>query len=380
MNHKNIVVLLLMAILPGMVVAQKKKKGFKKPAIEFPVEDPRITKMIEATQRVIIVDSIVVPKKEFLDNYHVGSEIGALVPYNQFFHTQENPLDIVCVNDLGNKCYFSKDGQLYTSDFLGGEWDTPVTPEGLEGFEQTGYPFMMADGTTFYFAAVGGDGIGGLDIYCTRYDNESGRFLKAENIGMPFNSEANDYMYVIDEDVNIGYFATDRRQPQDSVCIYTFIPTESRKTYDVEGMNPALLRSLARIDCIANTWGDGKDRRDAIARKGRLKTQIATARKQDSSTAMFVVNDNIVYRHATDFRNPDNKVRFSELLQMRDSYQKLSASLEKARRYYATASSNERKQLNDEILHNEQLKLKTQNDIRQLEKDIRREELKMLVP
>jgi hypothetical protein len=33
-------------------------------------------------------------------------------------------------------------------------------------------------------------------------------------------------MYVVDELNNIGYFATDRRQAEGMVCIYTFIPNQ----------------------------------------------------------------------------------------------------------------------------------------------------------
>lgn len=94
-----------------------------------------------------------------------------------------------------------------------------------EGYKSVNYPFMMPDGTTFYFAATGEESIGGYDIFVTRFDSESGSFLKAENIGMPFNSTANDYMYAIDEFNDIGWFATDRSQPEGKVCIYIFIPS-----------------------------------------------------------------------------------------------------------------------------------------------------------
>ena len=53
-------------------------------------------------------------------------------------------------------------------------------------------------------------------------------------MGFPFNSYANDYMLVIDETCNVGWFASDRYQPEGKVCIYTFIPNESRNPYDYE--------------------------------------------------------------------------------------------------------------------------------------------------
>ncbi|MFR3186749.1 MAG: hypothetical protein ACLTOV_01045 [Phocaeicola sp.] len=43
-------------------------------------------------------------------------------------------------------------------------------------------------------------------------------------MGMPFNSPYNDYMYALDDFNNLGWFATDRFQPEGKVCIYVFAP------------------------------------------------------------------------------------------------------------------------------------------------------------
>ena len=56
---------------------------------------------------------------------------------------------------------------------------------------------MLSDGLTLYFAAQGPESIGGYDIFMTTYDAAEGRFLKPENIGMPFNSTANDYAWLL---------------------------------------------------------------------------------------------------------------------------------------------------------------------------------------
>lgn len=39
---------------------------------------------------------------------------------------------------------------------------------------------------------------------------------------MPFNSIYNDYMYVVDEAKNVGWFVTDRYQEADKVTVYQF--------------------------------------------------------------------------------------------------------------------------------------------------------------
>ena len=237
MRIRNIAIVALSLLVPLTLQAQKKKvKVAPKPKVETPQEDPRITEMREATQQIIFVDSIVVDKDDFLSAIHINRETGKLTTYDKFFKSEDHPDSYVFLNEMGNKCYFSNNGendrmQLFTIDKLGKEWSSPQPLTGIdEGITEANYPFMMSDGTTFLFAAKGSESIGGYDIFITRYDSEGGRFFKPENIGMPFNSEANDYMYVIDELSQIGYFVTDRRQPEGKVCVYSFIPPTSRRT------------------------------------------------------------------------------------------------------------------------------------------------------
>ena len=75
---------------------------------------------------------------------------------------------------------------------------------------------------------------------------------------MPFNSPYNDYMYVIDEYNNLGWFASDRFQPEGKVCIYVFIPNNSKQTYNYEAMDQQQMIRLAQIHSLKETWKDKK--------------------------------------------------------------------------------------------------------------------------
>ena len=86
--------------------------------------------------------------------------------------------------------------------------------------------------------------LGGYDIFVTRYNTNTDTYLVPENVGMPFNSPYNDYMYVIDEYNNLGWFASDRFQPEGKVCIYVFIPNNSKQTYNYEAMDQQANHSL----------------------------------------------------------------------------------------------------------------------------------------
>ena len=334
-----------------------------------------IDDMLASTQRVIFVDSVVVDKADFLKAYLINPDAGTLQTYKQFFKNDEEPFSVVYLNQLGNKCIYSQKGRLYTSDMIGGQWSNPTVLEGLGRYQRLNYPFMLADGTTFYFAAISSDGLGGLDIYASRFDSESGSFLKAENIGMPFNSEANDYMYVVNETDSIGYFATDRRQPEGKVCIYTFIPNTSRKAYSTDELSEDNIRSRAAIMSIEDTWGDGEARQRALARIEQLRSgKQAIARKTAGSTFRFVVDDAHVYTSLSDFRNADNRERMKQLQEMKQKFSQLDAETDKARRYYAKATDSERTTLRAVITNYERDYARLQKEIRQLEQTIRQTE------
>ena len=368
-----IVLMVSLLLLPAN--AQKRKVQVKKtPVVE---EEPsKFDEMLDNTQQIMFIDSIVVKKQDFLQYYKLTTEAGTVAGYNQFFKTDDQPYSTVYVNQLGNKCWYANNGRLYTADLLNHQWSQPAELEGLGTFQRANYPYMLSDGTTFYFSAIGAEGLGGLDIYVSRYDSDSGKFLLAENLGLPFNSEANDYMYVVDELNGIGYFATDRRQPDGMVCIYTFIPNQRRVIYPAEDFDEAVIRSRARIDRIADTWGNGTERQEALE---RMKGLANEASKQQKKEFTFVVNDNVVYTSVSDFRDANNRRRFNELTTMRKRYETLDGEIEKARRYYATMrSGSEKNGLKKEILDYENEYYKLEENIRQLEKTIRNSEIRAL--
>ena len=362
--------------------AQKKKKAVIKKApvvvVEEPQEDPRITEMREATQQIIFIDSVVVAKDNILSIIRLNPESGRLDTYDHFFRSEEHPESFVYINEMGNKCYFSDENansrmQLYTLDKLGEEWSDPLALKGIsEGISEANYPFMMTDGTTFYFAGKGEESIGGYDIFVTRADSENGQFLKPENIGMPFNSEANDYMYVIDELSNIGYFVTDRRQPAGKVCVYMFIPPTSRHIYNSDAYSDEQLRGFADISRIANTWGKGTERKQALERlKAIGKT---TSAKQSKSAISFIINDLVTYTDISQFQAPESPDLYRELQSARKQFEETRQLLEKSRNFYSKARPEDKRVLRKEILDAEKQYERLASDVKTLEKRIRQSE------
>lgn len=335
---------------------------------------------LHATERVIFVDSLVLPKSSLLEHLSFGAEGGTLVSYSQFFSKKDTLGCSVFENQLKNKIVFSaptKDGilKLFESVRNGDEWSNPSLLVGLDDNEKDhmNWPFMLSDGQTLYFAAVNEESMGGYDIYMTRYDADEHKYLSPENIGMPFNSPANDYLFVIDEFNNLGWFATDRNQPADSVCLYTFIPNDTRRTYEDGSVSEEQLRSLARIGCIRDTWTDKKRVQDARQRLLSLKEESAVSEKKGDF--YFVVNDGHICQTLEDFRNEKAREKMSWLLESRKECEKTAVELQKLRDQYAGANQPNKVTLAPQIRILEAKLEQQKSDIKSQEKQIRRIEL-----
>ena len=372
MNLRKITIL-TMAVLLSMPMAAQKRKRITRPkpvpVVEEPQEDPRITNMREMTQQIVIIDSIVTSKDQFLASIRMSAESGKLMTTGSFYRNNQN--GILYLNEMGNKVYFSQpDGhqlQLYTADKLGNEWSRPQRLEGIsEGIDEASYPFMLTDGVTFYFAGKGEESIGGYDIFMTRYDSRSGSFLKPENIGMPFNSEANDYMYAIDEANRIGYFVSDRRQPEGKVCIYIFIPQETRKTYDAAKYTDEQIRGFADITSIADTRGNGAERKAAL---DRIKSKYSPI---DVPGQLVSTGD---AASAVEYHSKEAMSLYQKLLKEQNSLDIVNSRLELLRQKYHQANANERRQMKSEILKLEEDAIQLYANVKQLDKATRNAEI-----
>ena len=103
------------------------------------------------------------------------------------------------------------------------QWTQPDTlPENINFTSDQCSPYVLNDGVTLYFAAKDSNGLGGLDIYVSRYNMATENYTNPENLGFPYNSTANEYLFVLDEMRQIGYLATDRFAAEGRVHVYSF--------------------------------------------------------------------------------------------------------------------------------------------------------------
>ncbi|MBI3135687.1 MAG: OmpA family protein [Bacteroidetes bacterium] len=91
------------------------------------------------------------------------------------------------------------------------EWGKPLNlgPTINTEFEEKGV-FFHPDNRTLYFSSNGHNNIGGLDIFRTVLDPETGQWSKPENIGYPINTPDDDIYFVVTGDTRYAYYSSYR--------------------------------------------------------------------------------------------------------------------------------------------------------------------------
>lgn len=339
-------------------------------------------RMLKGVEDVCVIDSFIVDRANFLDTYRISEESGKIYTYNKFFKVKGNNEGTVYETELGNRIYFSKMGSdnslnIFSQSKLLNEWSKEVElPGSINSGGYANFPFVLTDGITIYYALNGPQTMGGYDIFVTRYNSGSETYLTPENVGMPFNSPYNDYMYAIDEFNNLGWFATDRFQPRDKVCIYVFVPNTSRQAYNYEAMDPEKIRSLAKLTSIKDTW---KDQAVVDAAKKRLAAAIAQATTvRKTYDFAFIINDQYTYHSTDEFKSTRAKELFGKYQQQESNYQTETNRLEEQRDKYAAANKTEKEKMASSILFLEKKVRALSDDLDTLATNIRNEEIKSL--
>lgn len=336
------------------IAALTKKKQPTEDAEKLLEKSKTNFRMLKGVEEVCVIDSIVVDKANFLSAYKISEESGKLYTFNEYFKTDGNHPGTVYETELGNKLYYSEAVtnerlDIYSRNKLLDEWSKGATLPGIINESgNTNYPYVLSDGITIYYASDGEGSIGGYDIFVTRYNTNTDTYLTPENVGMPFNSPYNDYMYVIDEFNELGWFASDRYQPEGKVCIYVFIPNSSKQIYNYEAMPPQQMIALAQLHSLQDTWKDKQAVTDA-----RQRLEAAISHKplvQKASDFDFVIDDQYTYHLLSDFRSPQAKELFRKYQQLENACNQLEVKLEALRQAYAKAGKDEKAKMAPSML------------------------------
>jgi hypothetical protein len=158
-----------------------------------------------------------------------GTDLVSLRPFK--YNNIEYEVGQPSVSNNGKYLFFASDmpgGQggsdLYYCELINGEWALPVNLGPIvnsSGAEN--YPYMHPSGK-LYFTSNRPGGIGQLDIYYTslNFGSWEDPFLLPE----PINSTSDDFAFAAEENLQTGYFSSNRSRNDD---IYKFASTIIRK-------------------------------------------------------------------------------------------------------------------------------------------------------
>lgn len=289
--------------------------------------------MLGRVEAITIIDSITIDKDSFLKAYRLSPPSGYIADANALpadfpFTTPTS----VYITESGDHMIWAapspNGSQLVQSNLLtDGSWESPAPLPGLTGVNSNAnYPFLLPDGTTLYFAADGDDSLGGLDIFISR-DNGNG-FLQPQNIGMPYNSPANDYLLAIDELTGVGWWATDRNNIPGKVTIYVYIPQEMRISYPADSPDIASLAFISNIKATQTDPSTVANRLEAI--QAIYSHDIATAEE-----FQIAMPDGTILTSRTQIASPKSQELLNQYLDADAAYKQSLDHLAELRAQYA---------------------------------------------
>lgn len=337
----------------------------------------RTTEMLNNVEKIQIFDSLTVSKKDFFKHYKLSLEAGTLnTPDILPASVPDSAISMVYMPQSANRMIWAMPDSTGRKKLVeiyklaDGKWDKPTfLSDELTDNGDVDFPFIMADGTTIYYAGNGENSIGGYDIYMSRKDFASGEYLQPQNIGFPYNSPFDDYMLVIDEMTGIGWWATDRNQIPGKLTIYIFKRNDFRENYD--STNPNIF-GLASVKSIKDTWTDNNDYKDLIT---EIKN-IAIEESKPKADFSFYIKNGVEYTRFDDFVSPEAESLMHKRMKLSEQIEGYYSQLKTLRKQYAR--SQNKNSLISEILRLERAILKDANEVKRMDNEIRAIEIPML--
>ena len=320
----------------------------------------QLQRYMRRVEKMHIIDSVDMPINQMLKACVLSAEAGQL--------TYDSIGQVVYTNQRQDRKLWGaqKDSMQYivSTHRLLDHWTEPDTlPAIVNRFATQKNPYILSDGITLYYAACDSNGLGGYDLYVTRYNTSTESYTTPENLGLPYNSPANDYLLVIDEVRNIGYLATDRFSGKDSVRIYSFVPAAYKQYWrNLPADSLAAYAQLRAYILADNT-------------KQEIDTLPSKLEENDIDTIRFVMNDSTVYTSLNDFKNNTARKQYQEWIKIQQTIAQEFEQLEALRYQYSQADEAERKQLAPLILRLENNQSQLLNSTKIILQEIRQIEM-----
>lgn len=238
--------------------------------------------------------------------------------------------------DWNDVLYFSAEGPSGTRDIMmtmldDTLWTVPVPVAELsDSSADEIYPMLSPDGRTIFFASDGLYGVGGYDLYKSVWDEQRQRWSAPQNMGFPYSSPADDFLYVESEDGDYALFASNRECGRDSVYVYAIryedYPVHTPMTDPVELQELALVNPPV-VEKEAEAIADIPDNDLTIKYMAKMD-EVRVLRDSIASTSSSLETLRNEYVFGND---PAERARLTgEILQLETRIPSLQRALDKA--------------------------------------------------
>ena len=208
------------------------------------------------------------------------------------------------------------------------------------------YPMLSPDGKSLYFASEGLYGVGGYDLYVSQWDHENSEWGAPVNLGFPYSSPADDFLFVNTPDGEHTLFASNRDCSADSVWVYV-----------LEFDNMPVRRAV--------------EEPDELVKLARLDPASASERMSGEGTVSTDIPENVDIKRYLD--------KMTEVRSLRDSISHYNSLLDNDRNRFAMSEDdNERTRLTNEILRRESLLPKLQDSLMRATSQLQKIEMEFL--
>ena len=217
---------------------------------------------------------------------------------------------------------------IFMSEYQDTVWSVPsLLNEYMTSASDEIYPMLSPDGSQLYFSSAGLHGIGGYDIYVSEKDPATGDWSVPVNMGFPYSSPADDFLFMNTEDSRYSVFASNRDCSKDSVWVYVLdyddMPVRRALT------DPDELKKIARLIPETSSSDDND-----LEVKADIPENVDTRRYMEKMSQVRQLRDSIddlgIEIEDARTKNDEEAVLDGEftLIALQDSLAKVSAELQ----------------------------------------------------
>ncbi|MCI5982206.1 MAG: hypothetical protein MRZ71_04105 [Bacteroidales bacterium] len=308
-------------------------------AQRFDLECQNALRLASKIFNVRVVNKQTIARADLLSLYSLSPDAGRVERNSHFFESDIDPNGIMYMTERADAVFFSletSDGysHLMKMEKLIGGWTEAQPLVGTAAAQGNDImPLLMTDGVTLYFASDRPGGLGGLDIYRTTYDADTRSFSEPINMGVPFNSPYDDFLFVPDEFKERAWFASTREvHSADSLTVYDII------------WDQTVVRSMAKTtDEIRTAMALNID---PEAHETALTNGSATRRGATNASMLLkeqfrlVVCDTLIYTQWEHFRSPQAARTYRQVLSAKAERDSLTTLMAQERKTFMEAQSN----------------------------------------